>query len=132
MPATQTRQRGPQVEFKHVQFGRNLRWVGVVCVARHRIWWRRQTTSFPSQAWQFALVRGADAQVVEVNIRLPIVEGEELVTRTGERRRIGPREERRAIQPPVNHLALTGDGEMVAAAQLDGRGLPGIPRSLRP
>ena len=46
-----------------------------------------------------------------------------------ERRGVGPRQERRAVELPVNGSALTGDGEMVGAAHLDRRGLSWSPGS---
>src|SRR4051794_14710869 len=63
--------------------------------------------------------RGADVKVVERQRGLPVVDGQVLVPRTGERLGIGPRQKRAAVDGPIDGAAPAGDREVIASAGLD-------------
>src|SRR6185295_16966156 len=62
---------------------------------------------------------GSDLEVVERQLGFPVVDRQKLMTGTGERFGIGPREERTSVDGPVDRAASPGDREVVAAVLVD-------------
>src|SRR6185312_17061887 len=65
------------------------------------------------------LRRRPDLEVVERDVGFPVVHGQVAVRRAGQRLGVGPRQERLAVDLPVQGAMAVGDGEVVAAAGLD-------------
>src|SRR5437868_3586745 len=63
--------------------------------------------------------RGPDPEVVERERRLPVVEGQVFVTGASQRFRIGPGQERSAVNGPVERATFPGDAEVISPVRFD-------------